>query len=54
MHAELRRIQKQLGTTTIYATPDYAEAMAMADRLAVIEPGRLIQVGASRSAACCR
>ena len=45
MHAELRRIQKQLGTTTIYATPDYAEAMAMADRLAVIEQGRLIQVG---------
>jgi multiple sugar transport system ATP-binding protein len=46
MHAELRRIQKQLGTTTIYATPDYAEAMAMADRLAVIEQGRLVQLGA--------
>jgi multiple sugar transport system ATP-binding protein len=46
MHAELRRIQKRLGTTTIYATPDYAEAMAMADRLAVIERGRLVQVGA--------
>jgi ABC-type sugar transport system ATPase subunit len=30
----------------IYATPDYAEAMAMADRLAVIEQGRLVQVGA--------
>lgn len=45
MHAEFRRIQKQLGTTTIYATPDYAEAMAMADRLAVIDQGRLIQVG---------
>ena len=46
MHAELRRIQKGRGTTTIYATPDYAEAMAMADRLAVIDHGRLIQVGA--------
>jgi multiple sugar transport system ATP-binding protein len=46
MHAELRRIQKRLGTTTIYATPDYAEAMAMADRLAVIEQGGLVQVGA--------
>jgi multiple sugar transport system ATP-binding protein len=45
MHAELRRIQKQLGTTTIYATPDYAEAMAMADRLAVVEQGRVVQVG---------
>jgi multiple sugar transport system ATP-binding protein len=46
MHAELRRIQKQRGTTTIYATPDHAEAMAMADRLAVVQQGRLIQVGA--------
>ena len=46
MHAELRRIQKQLGTTTIYATPDYAEAMAMADRLAVVDQGRIVQVGA--------
>lgn len=45
MHAELRRIQKQLGTTTIYATPDYTEAMAMADRLAVVDRGRVIQVG---------
>jgi multiple sugar transport system ATP-binding protein len=45
MHAELRRIQKQLGTTTIYATPDYAEAMAMADRLAVAHEGRALQVG---------
>jgi len=46
MHAELRRIQKQLGTTTVYATPDYAEAMAMADRLAVVHEGRAVQVGA--------
>ncbi len=45
MHAELRRIQKQLGTTTLYATPDYAEAMAMADRLAVTHQGRTVQVG---------
>jgi multiple sugar transport system ATP-binding protein len=45
MHAELRRIQKQLGTTTLYATPDYAEAMAMADRLAVANQGRVVQVG---------
>src|SRR5581483_945950 len=45
MHAELRRIQKQLGTTAIYATPDYAEAMAMADRLAVADQGRVIQIG---------
>lgn len=45
MHAELRRIQKQMGTTAIYATPDYAEAMAMADRLAVIHEGGVAQVG---------
>jgi len=46
MHVELRRIQKQLGTTTLYATPDYSEAMAMADRLAVVHEGRAVQVGA--------
>ena len=45
MHAELRRIQKQLGTTTLYATPDYVEAMAMADRLAITHQGRVVQVG---------
>ena len=45
MHAELRRIQKQLGTTTIYATPDYVEAMAMADRLAIAHQGKTVQVG---------
>lgn len=45
MHAELRHIQKRLGTTTIYATPDYTEAMAMADRLAVVDQGRVVQVG---------
>jgi multiple sugar transport system ATP-binding protein len=45
MHAELRRIQKRLGTTTIYATPDYTEAMAMADRLAFVDQGRAFQVG---------
>ena len=45
MHAELRHIQKRRGTTTLYATPDYAEAMAMADRLAVAHQGRVVQVG---------
>ena len=45
MHAELRNIQKRLGATMIYATPDYAEAMAMADRLAVVDQGRAVQVG---------
>ncbi len=46
MHGELKRIQQRFGTTTIYATPDHAEAMAMADRLAIIDHGRLIQLGA--------
>ncbi len=45
MHAELRHVQKELGTTTIYATPDYVEAMAMGDRLAVAHQGRVLQVG---------
>ena len=45
MHAELKRIQRQFGTTTIYATPDYAEAMAMADRVALMVQGRIVQIG---------
>lgn len=46
MHGELKRIQKEFGTTTLYATPDYSEAMAMADRLAILNHGRAVQVGA--------
>ena len=45
MRAELKKLQKQLGITTIYVTHDQAEAMSMADRIAVMNKGRVMQVG---------
>jgi multiple sugar transport system ATP-binding protein len=45
MRAELKHLQKTLGTTTVYVTHDQAEAMTMADRIAVMRDGRLEQVG---------
>jgi len=45
MRAELKRLQKELGITTVYVTHDQAEAMSMADRIAVMNKGRVIQVG---------
>ncbi|MFE9652414.1 ABC transporter ATP-binding protein [Micromonospora sp. NPDC006431] len=43
---EIRRIQREAGTTSIYVTHDQAEAMAMSDRIAVMESGRVQQIGA--------
>ncbi len=45
MRAELKKLQKQLGVTTIYVTHDQVEAMTMGDRVAVINQGLLQQVG---------
>ncbi len=42
---ELRRLQKELGITTLFVTHDQAEAMAIADRVAVMRAGRIEQVG---------
>ena len=42
--AEIRALQKRLGTTTIYVTHDQVEAMTMGDRVAVLRAGRLEQV----------
>ncbi len=44
MQIELRTIQRAVGTTTILVTHDQAEAMAMSDRIAVMNKGRLVQV----------
>jgi multiple sugar transport system ATP-binding protein len=41
--AEVGRLQRQLGTTTIYVTHDQVEAMTMGDRVAVMRNGRLQQ-----------
>jgi multiple sugar transport system ATP-binding protein len=41
--AEIGRLQRQLGITTIYVTHDQVEAMTMSDRVAVMRGGRLQQ-----------
>jgi sn-glycerol 3-phosphate transport system ATP-binding protein len=46
MRGEIRRLQRRLGTTSVYVTHDQAEAMTMADRLVVMRDGRAEQVGA--------
>jgi multiple sugar transport system ATP-binding protein len=43
--AEILRLQRRLGTTTIYVTHDQVEAMTMGDRIAVMSEGILQQVG---------
>jgi multiple sugar transport system ATP-binding protein len=42
---ELKQFQHQLGTTTIYVTHDQAEAMGLGDRIAVLNGGKVIQIG---------
>jgi putative spermidine/putrescine transport system ATP-binding protein len=45
MQLELKRIQLQTGTTTVAVTHDQVEAMSMADLVAIMNAGRLAQVG---------
>ena len=45
LRGEVKRFQRQLGVPTIHVTHDPAEALAVGDRIAVIEEGRLQQVG---------
>ena len=45
MRAEIRWRQRDLGTTTFYVTHDQIEAMSMADRIAVLEAGKIQQLG---------
>jgi spermidine/putrescine transport system ATP-binding protein len=45
LQEELKRLQRELGTTFIYVTHDQGEALAMSDRIGVMEGGRLDQVG---------
>jgi ABC-type Fe3+/spermidine/putrescine transport system ATPase subunit len=46
LQAELRRVQRELGATFVYITHDQDEAFGMADRIAVMRDGRILQVGA--------
>ena len=45
MQNELRRLHKSLGNTFIFVTHDQGEAMAMSDRIAVMDQGQILQVG---------
>ncbi len=43
MRAELRRLQRRLGVTTLYVTHDQMEALSMSNRIAVMSSGKIIQ-----------
>jgi len=48
MQFELKQLQRQLGITTIFVTHDQEEAMTISDRIAVMDAGRVEQIGTSR------
>jgi putative spermidine/putrescine transport system ATP-binding protein len=45
MQIELRRVHRELGLTTVYVTHDQREALTLSDRIAVIDDGRVAQIG---------
>ncbi|PYN06043.1 MAG: spermidine/putrescine ABC transporter ATP-binding protein [Candidatus Rokuibacteriota bacterium] len=45
LRAEIRKVQQDLGVTTLYVTHDQEEALSLADRLAVMRAGRIEQLG---------
>jgi multiple sugar transport system ATP-binding protein len=45
MRAELKEMRSELGTTTLYVTHDYLEAMSLGDRIVVINEGHTLQIG---------
>lgn len=48
MTVELRRIQREVGKTFIYVTHDQTEAIVMSDRIAIMQGGKIKQIGESR------
>ncbi len=48
MRTEIARLQRRLGTTTVYVTHDQTEAMTLGDRVAVLRKGELQQVASPR------
>src|SRR5438552_4979671 len=45
VRGEIRQLQQALGITTVFVTHDQAEALAMSDRIAVLNHGQVVQVG---------
>ena len=48
MRVEIKRLQRELGTTSIYVTHDQVEAMTLADRLIVLNKGNVDQIGSPK------
>jgi len=48
MRVELKRLQRQIGITTVYVTHDQAEALTLSDQIAVIDQANVIQIGTPR------
>ena len=48
MRVELKKLQEKVGITTVYVTHDQEEALTMADRLIVMEGGRMLQIGSPK------
>ena len=48
MQLELRRIQRKLGATFLFVTHDQTEALVMSDRIAIMNQGRIVQLGTPR------
>jgi putative spermidine/putrescine transport system ATP-binding protein len=49
LQLELKRIQQDVGITFVYVTHDQEEALTMSDRIAVVDGGRIVQVGTPRA-----
>jgi iron(III) transport system ATP-binding protein len=49
MRGTIRRVCKEAGLTAVYVTHDQKEALSMADAMAVLQAGRVVQVGAPRT-----
>src|SRR6266568_1298610 len=47
MRFEIRRLHETFGITTLYVTHDQAEAMVISDRVAVLQTGRVVQIGSA-------
>ena len=45
MRGEIRRLQKELKITAVYVTHDQEEAMAISDRIAIMDAGQIVQIG---------
>ena len=48
MQLELKRIQREVGITTIFVTHDQEEALTLSDRIGVLKEGRMVQTGSPR------